>query len=245
MIRLTDVWFEFNGVKSTAHGLWIAAMPVRPHPAERGTLQKVAGRSGYLWTPENAQRVTYNNILIRIQCLAQDNTTIDDINAWLSGAGDLRFSDEPDRVYRARVTKEFSRSNRVPRFTAQEFTVTFDCQPYRYKYLSNATADDWTRASSGETITNPGTVESEPAIRIEGSGDVTLTIGTQQVDLTGLTDGIIVDSAWMDCYSLDRSELLNSLADMDEFPVLNVGANLVSWTGAVTSVTITPRWRYL
>ena len=33
--------------------------------------------------------------------------------------------------------------------------------------------------------------------------------------------------------------------DLSEWPVLVPGANAISWTGAVTSVSISPRWRWL
>ena len=31
----------------------------------------------------------------------------------------------------------------------------------------------------------------------------------------------------------------------DDFPTLAPGANILSWTGGVTKITVTPRWRDL
>jgi phage-related protein len=47
----------------------------------------------------------------------------------------------------------------------------------------------------------------------------------------------------MDCYAADGVTLDYGKATLDDYPTLAVGANVVSWTGTVTSVTITPRWR--
>lgn len=74
-----------------------------------------------------------------------------------------------------------------------------------------------------------------------------LTIGTQIVEINGLEDGIIVDSELGDCFDLTQTALLNSKVTLmdDSFPMLAPGANIISWTGDVTKITITPRWRDL
>lgn len=241
MKRITEFWFEFKGVLSTTMKVLMTGMPIRPHPAERGEQAPAAGRSGDLWIPDGG----YDGIIVRVPCATEDDANIDVVNAWLSGAGDLRFSDEPDRVYRARITKEFSRSNQLPRFANQAFTPSFDCYPLRYKRLATEGADDVELTESGGNVTNPGTVASEPKITIEGSGDFVVFVNAQMMTFTGISGGIIVDSEAGDCFSLDMSELLNNNADFDEFPLLAVGANVISWTGTVTKVTIRPRTRYL
>ena len=58
-----------------------------------------------------------------------------------------------------------------------------------------------------------------------------------------MTDGIIVDSALEECFSLDYSALMNRSAEMDEFPRLNPGVNYVQWLGSVTSIEIEMRCR--
>ena len=92
-------------------------------------------------------------------------------------------------------------------------------------------------------MTNEYAEASEPKIRIEGSGDAIVTINAQQMAFTGLTDGIIVDSELKDCMNLSETALMNANATMDEFPLLAPGANMISISGAVTKITVTPRWR--
>ena len=240
MKKLESVWFEFAGARNTDKGVRLLSLPVRYHPAERGELIQVPGRDGYLWTADGA----FNNVLTRVQCQTTDDADMAIVDAWLCGAGELRFSDDPERFYRARVTKEFSRSAAMNRFVNQAFTVTFDCQPFLY----HRGVEDITLDGNPDTVTNPGTYKSAPKIKIVGTGDVTLTIGTQIVLITGMEGGVIIDSELGDCFNLTESALLNdkvSLLD-DDFPTLAPGANIISWTGTgVTGITITPRWRDL
>lgn len=240
MKKLTSAWFEFAGARNTDRGVRLLSLPVRYHPAERGKLVEVPGRDGYLWAADGS----FDNVLTRVQCQTTDEADMAAVDAWLRGAGELRFSDDPERFYRARVTKEFSRSAAMNRFVNQTFTVTFDCQPFLY----HREVADIILTASPATVTNPGTYKSAPRIKVEGTGNVVLTIGTQIVEVENLEDGIIIDSELGDCFNLTETALLNHKVTLmdDEFPTLAPGANIISWTGdGVTKITVTPRWRDL
>ena len=73
------------------------------------------------------------------------------------------------------------------------------------------------------------------------SGDVTLMVGgTQIVELTGIEEGIVLDSEIQEAY---WGETLQNSRMSGPFPALKPGANAISWSGGtVTSVKITPRW---
>ena len=240
MKKLTSAWFEFAGARNTDKGVRLLSLPVRYHPAARGELVQVPGRDGYLWASDGA----FDNVLTRVQCQTTDDADMAVVDAWLRGAGELRFSDDPERFYRARVTKEFSRSAAMNRFVNQTFTVTFDCQPFLY----HREVDDIPLTSSPATVTNPGTYASAPRLTIEGTGTAVLTIGTQIVEVDDLGGGIIIDSELVECFDLTETQLKNSVVTLmdDAFPTLAPGANIISWTGdGVTKITVTPRWRDL
>jgi phage-related protein len=243
MRKVDEFWFEYAGVRNTDMNVTMLSMPTRLHPAEKGKAQAVLGRDGALWTPDGG----YDNIQIGFSCLADGDFNIDAISAWLTGLGELRFSDEPERVYKARVKGGFSRHAKLDRFAAQEFSPAFDCEPYRYKRLLTDDADDITITTSGGAVTSPDMIvaESRPRITIAATGDCAVIIGRQLLSFEGLDNGIVVDSELMDCLSPDGMELLNSKADFDDFPILHRGANIITWSGDVTSVTIRPNWRYL
>ena len=240
MKKLESVWFEFAGARNTDKGVRLLSLPVRYHPAERGEFIQVPGRDGSLWAGEDA----FDDVTVRVQCQTTDDADMAAVDAWLRGAGELRFSDDPERFYRARVVKEFSRSAAMNRFVNQAFTVTFDCQPFLYhREVENITLD-----GNPDTVTNPGTYKSAPRLTIEGTGDAVLTIGTQILEVTDLAGGVIIDSELGECFDLTETAMRNDRVTLmdDNFPALHPGANIISWTGTgVTKITVTPRWRDL
>ena len=101
---------------------------------------------------------------------------------------------------------------------------------------------DVTITTSGNTIAIPGSVYSEPLITLTGSGDITLIVGTTIVELTDITTGIVLDCSLKEAYL--NTTLMNDHMSGD-FPVLKPGMNATSWSGNMTSVVISPRWRFL
>ena len=83
---------------------------------------------------------------------------------------------------------------------------------------------------------------SEPTITVYGSGEITLMVGTQIVELTDIEDSITLNTSLMEAYKGDLS--MNGCMS-GEFPVLNPGANAISWSGNVTKVEVQPNWRFL
>lgn len=241
MIRNSKFYFSFNGKTSTEMGVEILSAPVRYHPQENGKQLTVSGRHGFLWQSDNS----YKHYAVSIECCCGDNANLDEVMAWLSGAGQLIFSDEPDRMYKARILSAYSRANIKSRFANQKFTVSWQVQPFRYLFPE---AEAFTITQSGSSFPVLGTVESEPKITIRGNGSFILVIGKQLMSFTDIVDGIVVDSELMDALSLDEASLLNNNVDGDFF-TLQPGMGVCSWrcdSGAnVSSVTILPRWRFL
>ena len=233
---LQQAWFEFKGANSTDMGVMLLSRPQRGQPTENGERVQVSGRSGRLWLSDGS----YDNATAEVACIAPQGD-MDAILAWLTGSGWLRFSDEPDRAYQARVSQGIVRAQPFARFAAQQFTVQFDCQPFRYLYPAAAAL---TLTAQG-TISNPGTADSCPRIIVQGSGDIVLCVGDCAMAFEGVTDGVVVDSEQMEVLNLAETQLLNGCAELDAFPVLKPGANAVSWTGDVAQVSILPRWRFV
>lgn len=231
-----NIWFEFAGHRNAEFDVQMLSMPTRPHPARKGTLVDVPGRSGKLFIDEGA----YDRVLVSLRLIAVGDN-IDAVNGWLTGKGDLIFGDEPNRAYRAMVTKEFSLSHRNPRLRGQEFTMTFDCEPFKYAFPP----PDSVTMTAGGLVQNPGTVYSEPRITITGSGDFLLAINGFSVEGSGIENGAIVDSALQETLQTDGLTSYNRAFAIDEFPLLSPGANTVSWTGNITKIEIDRRCRYL
>lgn len=241
-VGITNAWFSFKGQRNDVLDVRMLSMPTRPHPARKGTLTDIPGANGKLFQDEGV----YDRVLVTLRCITGDNSNIDEVNAWLSGEGDLIFGDEPERAYHARITKEFSRSNRTPRLRGQEFTISFDCEPFRYQAFPDANI---TISTTGERFTNPGTAASAPLLRVNGSGDGTLMIGFNTLIFDDLNGYIIVDCDAKIAYTGGTSAtdpmLLATQHLTGEWPEIQPGENSVTLTGGINSVVITPRWRWL
>ena len=242
MNRLKEVWFEFGGIKNTEVGAKMISMPTRNMPVQRGKAITVAGRAGTLWSTDYAD----DSIDISLEFVVPDESNVLTVNGWLHGYGLLRFSDEPNMAYEARVSRGFKRQSVAPRMTAQKYTVVFSCQPYRLLYPEK---EAFTITTLYEQFKNPGTAPSKPRVKITGSGDFSVTIGLETLFFSGVSDGgIIVDSQLMDAFTYDGTALANDKFDGMPWQI-KPGYNGVSWLvedgSSVESIEILPRWRYV
>lgn len=251
MARANSAWIEIDGVKSTTLGVQVMDAHADILPARRGTQEEAAGRSGYLWLPEDADETIKIKRVLRCP-----RSKGNDVRLWLRKEGLVRFSGRTDAAYSARVIDgvEFRQviGGDDP---LDECTVTFLCQPHPYVYPAVA---DISVSTSATALTQAGTAPALPKVKVAGSGYFSVTIGLQTMffrDVTG--GGIIVDSELGDVLTFDGTLLANDKADGELFCINPTRANSVSWltggendqgeqeTGSVTGITITPRWRWL
>ena len=233
---MSNDWFEWNGVKCTAKGIHVLEQPPVTVPAERVTYTNVPGRPGSMTTLEGED--VYDDMILTAQCIVADPAQIPVIFGWLKGSGTVTFANRPGGFYHARVTNQIPFEKKLRGNPHRSFSVNFRCKPFRYQ----AGVQPITVTTSGSTNTNPGTVYSEPVITVNGSGDITLMVGTKIIELTGITNSITIDSVLQEAY--------NGTSDMNahmsgEFPILKPGMNAISRSGNVTSVVVQPKWRYL
>lgn len=175
----------------------------------------------------------------KYQCFIQSGygEKIQAVQEWLSQIGFQRLEDTEDTThFREAIFRGPIEEVKVLHNDIARFDVTFECKPGRW-LKSGETTQTMTAAG---TITNPTSYDALPLIRIDGSGDCTLTVNGKTVTLTDNFSGITLDSATQRAY--------NDYAPKDsgmtgDFPVLIPGVNTISWTGSgVTQVKITPRW---
>ena len=67
-------------------------------------------------------------------------------------------------------------------------------------------------------------------------------MGGSYFALSGLTGVVTVDAALMETYQDYTSRNSHMSGD---YPMLLTGQNIITWTGGVTKVVITPNWRML
>lgn len=114
-----------------------------------------------------------------------------------------------------------------------EVLLSFNCKPYRKK------ASDKIVITKKNTVITNEFMDSEPYVKVYGSGDATILIGNQETKLFNIENYIEIDSELMNCYK-DNVNQNNRMSG--EFPVLKSGDNSVVWSGNVTKIEIEPRW---
>lgn len=222
----------YNGVSVATKGGIVLEVSPPVRAARRVESVVVPGRDGVLHIDDGSYAPVKKTVRIGVN--APDS--IDGICAWCARAGVLQTSYEPGVAYKAVQAAEIEWERISRRLYQAE--IVFECEPYRYVYPAAA---DIVLTEPGN-VTNHGTAHAAPLYVVEGSGDIALTVGGRIVALTGITAGITLDSDMGVAYT----GTTNMSAHVSgEFPALLPGVNAISWVGSVTSVTITPRWRYL
>lgn len=229
-------WFEWNGVKCTEYGVRVTELPPVTLPAERVTYTNVPGRAGSLTTLEAGD--VYDDMVLAAQCAIADPSKIPAIAAWLKGAGTVTFANRQGGFYHARIVNQIPFEKILRGNPHRRFTVNFRCKPFFQLDDSPETAIP----RSGDFLTNPGCVASRPSITITGSGDITLMVGMQIIELTNVEESITIDSRMEEVY---KGDTLCNEKMAGDFPVLEPGANAVSWDGDVSRVVIQPNWQTL
>ena len=232
---MTD-YFIWNGVDCRTKGIHVSELPPITIPLERSKQTNVPGRPGSLTQLEGDD--VYDDMILTATCFIADPAQIPAIAAWLKGSGTVTFANRTGGYYNARIANQIPFEKILRGNPHCSFAVNFRCYPFWYQ----ENVSDVTITTSGDTITNPGSVYSEPLITVYGSGNITLMVGTTIVELTDVSSSIVLDCALKEAYK--GTTLMNDHMNGD-FPVLKPGLNAISWTGSVTSILVKPNWRYL
>lgn len=183
----------------------------------------------------------YKPYIQEFEFILRNPKTIPNINAWLSGRGKLILENDYDEFnrdgfYMASVIEgwEYEKT-----YSTYSFRVKFKIDPFFYYNTGQKKKTYFTQPL---TLYNGGTVYSEPYIKINGNGNIILTINSQVCTFTDVVDYIEIDSNLMVAYK----DTLNQGFKMEgDFPIFDRGKNIISWSGNVTNLEIMMRTREL
>ena len=217
---------------------WIASAPHIVRPTRKMTVTPIAGSNREFVEMENAWN-SYDQTYTLFVGDGTENSIQDIVNEcarvlYKNGWQVLLDDYDSDHYRMAYYAGPFDVENR--RTFAGKFDVTFRCRPERFLITGNTPVN----VETGGTIFNPTGFDSKPLIRITGSGSGTLTVAGVTMAFTGITDYLNIDCDRMDVYRLPTENKNNLMTG--EFPVLHSGDNIISFTGGITGVTITPKW---
>lgn len=223
-------YFIWKDTDSRQYGLLVNT-PYAPKAQQTETEVTIPNRAEtMLKSTEN-----YSNVTITAVLDVRDRALMPEVNAWLHGQGNLIFSDDLGKYYKATC-----RALIQPEYVGYNFChvpISFVCKPFRY-----AVDNTSIKLTSSGTVINNGTMYSQPIYKITGSGNVALTVNGETLAITGIDESITIDADKLIAYK-DNAVLVNKTTG--KYPFLAVGDNVISWSGSVTSVEITKNERWL
>ena len=222
-----------NGTSLSSLGVIVKNQTRYIKPKRRTTSYYVDGQDGV----NIVEGYGYDAYILPFNITLTDPTKFDQIYALLDGNVILETSGDVGKFRYAKVLEDVDYN---PIALWKETTVEFLIyKPFRYvKTESNVTL-----VAPGN-LTNAGTVNSLPLLKITGTGTVVITIGGRSFTYVFDTPSVYIDSDSQEAYYLvPTTRKTNKMTGA--FPYLTPGVNAVSWTGTVTQIIITPRSRYL
>ena len=237
----SDYSFTIDGVSSDTHGIWVDTLNPVPHAKQRYTSGYTGSDEPYAIPDDVFEPITY-----RITFFKFFPTTLDDsaLRAFLIKGSVLQLSTLPD-VYFKVLTINCSQISQTADNRRINYQVTFTLKPFRYGLLNN-----WITLSKGDTVANGGTWYSKPLIELTNAdGDIKLTVNGVDYTITGLTpsnDALNPAKTYIDTGRFiiyNDNNMLITGKDSGKMPILEVGNNVISWTGTVDTVKIKTNWR--
>lgn len=149
------------------------------------------------------------------------------------GWHDLTFGSS-EYTYKAMTVEQMNINRVVKRFGRG--VLTFRMKPV--KYITSSLS----KLPLGTSINNPTTRSSKPQLIIEGSGNITITIGKSKLTLKNVDKGVIIDSSSQTITNLSGTQAQFDKMTSYPFPEIAPGNNTVTKTGTITSIQIVPRW---
>ena len=217
-------------------GLLIQELPPITKPLMRTSILQIDGRDGDVVT--RLVDSAYNK---KMKIGLFGDYDIDDIITFFNSSGTVIFSNEPEKYYVYDILNAID-YERLLRFRTAE--ITYHVQPFKYSNIEKKKV--FSNPTSAITVRNNGNYVSKPVIHIEGSGIINLSLNGVQlfrIDLSTI-NSITIDTGRLEAYNDDVLMSRYVVGDYDKF-VLKVGANSVSWDGALTYIAFEKLSRWI
>lgn len=230
-------YIVFKGIDSRdVKGLIISELPPITKPKLRVRVDTIDGKDGSDITSLGFEAYT-KTITIGLT----KNYDVDNIIAWLHGEDIIQFSNEPDKYYRVKVVDQID-FEKLLRFKTA--TVNFYTQPFKYSATERLKTVNVTGLTTTE-VRNAGNYFSKPAITFTGTGTINISVNGLQkcvLNLGATSESITLDADKQEAYS--GGVLKNRQMDGD-FITLEVGKNIITWTGNLTKIELLNYSRWL
>ncbi len=223
-------YFIFKGVSSRDYGV-LEQNPMPPKSMQTHKTVVIPNRIEPLF--EDSRE--FSPITINAVLGITDKSKIDGIYGWLHGEGDLIFSNDLGKFYKATCYSEI-----MPQYMSARFgkiPIKFLCKPFRY-----AVENEPITLNSPQTLAIGGSYPCEPVYKIYGSGNINFIVNGETLQIKDVLEHITIDTNRLIAYKND-TVLVNKTVGL--YPMLGVGDNSISWTGTVSKVEIVKNERWL
>jgi phage-related protein len=165
---------------------------------------------------------------------------VDEITEYFTGNGEVIFSNEPTKYYRASIINGIDYA-RLARYRVAK--IVFRVQPFKY---DNEELELYNNVNSQEmNVVNTGNYMAKPLITLKGTGAVVLSVNGNMICRYTFPEGedtVILDGEIQDAY---LGSLLKNRNMEGDFPVLQKGNNVLSWSGTVERISVKRYSRWL
>lgn len=250
-------WFEWKGVRNDQYGLVVCTLPdISTRPLERTESATIPGRSGSLTLTEGTD--IYDNVAQACTCLLEEpyktvnGVEVDQIakiSSWLKGRGTIRFSNRKEGFRYGRVANQISFSKVLRGHEHRSFSIQFQCDPFFYLDSGN-TSFTINKDSPTNTITNAGNIPSLPLIKVTGTGEGAIMCGgsTMLIDDFSGINYIMLDCEAKLAYKGSKGSATDPLTLLGtrvsgDWLTIPEGTSIMSISGSISSIEVTPRWR--
>lgn len=238
---MARAWFEYKGVNSRDMHLHIENDISFPTPEADLEFVEVLGRDGDLVIDN--KRLKSVSFSLPVRLITPPGVSVEEtatrIGEWLRsdvGWSPLRFSGTPEFDYIAISYEQFDIQETLTNYGRT--VLTFTLKPYKRK----RGADKGIIMSQEQVLTNPYRTHSSPLIQVQGDGNIEIKLNHGRwIELKNVDGSISIDSELMEVYKGNTPQY-SKMTNVGTFPKLQPGMNMITWTGDVRRITITPRW---
>ena len=221
-----------NGVSSqTIAGLLIQYLPPISKPKQRVEVEEIDGRDGDIVT-----YLGYGAYDKELKIGLHGSYDVDQVISYFNSQGTVIFSNEPDKYYNYQIVEQID-FDKLLRF--KEATIKMHMQPFKYSAEDNQKVFPITNGTTSISIRNSGNIYSRPVLTITGSGTIDISLNGGQIFSInmGTYTSITIDTNNMNAYNENTLLNRNVTGSYDNFK-LNVGKNIISWSGSITQIEI-------
>lgn len=217
-------------------GLIVCSLPPITKPQKKVIIEEIDGADGDVIT-----ELGYKAYDKEIEIGLTYNYDIDEIINYFNSEGTVVFSNENEKYYKYKIYDQID-FEKLLRFKTA--TVKMHIQPFKYSTIETSKTYEITTQKEIE-IRNRGNIYSKPSMTIYGQGDISIYLnGNQMFNINlGNEEYITLDTEMMEAYkdAILKNRLVTG--NYDNFK-LNIGKNIISFTGSITKIVMSnySRW---